>query len=166
MGTRLCSISRTASTDAPRAACFEKRIRACVAISGAAADVTEKLHRVSPDVVKQEAMAAGADLIAAYGGDGTALDVANGMAGSDIPMAILPGGTANVMAKELGVTKMAMPTNGNAGAAFREKGRDAEAGDPRARHLRAAGAAHRAPAQCPALQLRARGETPLSLRAS
>jgi YegS/Rv2252/BmrU family lipid kinase len=40
-------------------------------------------------------------LIVAAGGDGTFNEVANGIAGSGIPMAILPLGTSNVLAKEL-----------------------------------------------------------------
>jgi YegS/Rv2252/BmrU family lipid kinase len=45
----------------------------------------------------------GADLIIAYGGDGTINEVANGIACSELPLAILPGGTANVLAVELGI---------------------------------------------------------------
>jgi YegS/Rv2252/BmrU family lipid kinase len=42
-------------------------------------------------------------LIIAAGGDGTFNEVINGIAGSEIPMAILPLGTTNVLAKELGI---------------------------------------------------------------
>lgn len=42
-------------------------------------------------------------LIIAAGGDGTFNEVINGIAGSEIPMAILPLGTTNVLAKEIGV---------------------------------------------------------------
>ncbi|MEP7363282.1 MAG: diacylglycerol kinase family protein [Acidobacteriota bacterium] len=42
-----------------------------------------------------------ADLIIAAGGDGTINEVANGMIGGDVPLAILPAGTANVLAKEM-----------------------------------------------------------------
>jgi diacylglycerol kinase (ATP) len=45
----------------------------------------------------------GAGLIIAAGGDGTINEVLNGMAGSSVPLAILPGGTANVLAMELGI---------------------------------------------------------------
>jgi diacylglycerol kinase (ATP) len=41
--------------------------------------------------------------IIAAGGDGTINEVINGMAGSDVPFAILPLGTTNVLAKELGI---------------------------------------------------------------
>lgn len=45
----------------------------------------------------------GPDLVAAYGGDGTISEVACGLAGSPIPLAILPGGTSNVLALELSI---------------------------------------------------------------
>lgn len=43
------------------------------------------------------------DLVLAAGGDGTINEVINGMAGSHIPLGILPAGTANVLAVELGI---------------------------------------------------------------
>jgi diacylglycerol kinase (ATP) len=43
------------------------------------------------------------DVVAVYGGDGTVAEVAAGLAESQVPMAILPGGTANVMSLELGI---------------------------------------------------------------
>lgn len=49
----------------------------------------------------RHAVEAGYDLVMAYGGDGTLLDVAEGLLGSDVPMGILPGGTANALAEEL-----------------------------------------------------------------
>jgi diacylglycerol kinase (ATP) len=51
----------------------------------------------------RQAAAAGVDIVAAYGGDGTVAEVASGLASSGVPMAILPGGTANVMSVELGI---------------------------------------------------------------
>lgn len=53
-------------------------------------------------IARQE-IAAGADLILAAGGDGTINEVANGMVHSRVPLAILPAGTANVLAHELRV---------------------------------------------------------------
>ena len=47
----------------------------------------------------------GADLILAAGGDGTINEVVNGMAGSNVPLGILPAGTANVLATELRMAK-------------------------------------------------------------
>lgn len=40
-------------------------------------------------------------MVIACGGDGTVNEVVNGLAGSDVPMALLPAGTANILAKEL-----------------------------------------------------------------
>jgi YegS/Rv2252/BmrU family lipid kinase len=44
---------------------------------------------------------AGCDLIIVAGGDGTINDAANGMLHTGVPLAILPGGTANVLAHEI-----------------------------------------------------------------
>ncbi|MCA9982224.1 MAG: diacylglycerol kinase family lipid kinase [Anaerolineales bacterium] len=49
------------------------------------------------------AVADNAELIAVYGGDGTVREVASVLAGGDIPLAVLPGGTTNVVAQQLGV---------------------------------------------------------------
>lgn len=44
-----------------------------------------------------------ADLFVVYGGDGTVSSVAQALIGSNIPMAIIPAGTANIIAKELNI---------------------------------------------------------------
>lgn len=46
------------------------------------------------------ALAEGVDRIAAYGGDGTISAIASCLAGTGIPLAILPGGTGNAVAQE------------------------------------------------------------------
>jgi YegS/Rv2252/BmrU family lipid kinase len=51
----------------------------------------------------QEAAASGVDVVASYGGDGTVMEVASGLIGTNTPLAILPGGTANVVSVELGI---------------------------------------------------------------
>src|SRR5450432_3256127 len=43
------------------------------------------------------------DLIAVYGGDGSVMEAARALHMSDMTLAIIPGGTANVMAKELDI---------------------------------------------------------------
>lgn len=48
-------------------------------------------------------MARGADLVLVLGGDGTINEAANGLIPSRVPLAVLPGGTANVLCNELGL---------------------------------------------------------------
>jgi diacylglycerol kinase (ATP) len=49
------------------------------------------------------AAADGFDAVAIYGGDGSVMEAASGLLDSNLPLAILPGGTANVMATRLNI---------------------------------------------------------------
>src|ERR1700745_687566 len=51
----------------------------------------------------REAAHEGYDVVVAFGGDGTVNEVLRGLAGSDTPMTCLPGGSANVYCKQLGI---------------------------------------------------------------
>lgn len=53
--------------------------------------------------IGREAVNGGYDIVVAFGGDGTLNEVANGMAGTDIPVSILPGGSTNVVCRTLGI---------------------------------------------------------------
>jgi diacylglycerol kinase (ATP) len=53
-------------------------------------------ERLARDAVRR-----GACVVAAYGGDGTIMDIAAGLRGSSVPLGIIPGGTGNALAKEL-----------------------------------------------------------------
>lgn len=55
------------------------------------------------EMLAHRALENGADVVAVYGGDGTVAEVGGAMVGSNVPLAILPGGTANVMSVELGI---------------------------------------------------------------
>lgn len=51
----------------------------------------------------REAAQEGYDVVCAFGGDGTLNEAANGLAGSPTPLTCLPGGSANVFARILGI---------------------------------------------------------------
>ena len=53
--------------------------------------------------IAQQAVDQRRGMVIACGGDGTINEIVNGLAGSQVPMALLPAGTANILAKELGV---------------------------------------------------------------
>ncbi len=51
----------------------------------------------------RDAAAGGAELVVAVGGDGTVRSCAEGLAGTDVPLGIVPLGTANLLARTLGI---------------------------------------------------------------
>ena len=74
--------------------------------------VREKGHFVEPlttfEAGEAAAMAAdaarrGVDVVAAVGGDGTVNEVVNGLDGYDVPLGIIPVGTANDFARQVGI---------------------------------------------------------------
>lgn len=61
-------------------------------------------HRTGDGVTAaREAADQGFDLIGAYGGDGTVTEVASALAEGGPPMLLLPGGTGNALAEDLGI---------------------------------------------------------------
>lgn len=53
--------------------------------------------------IGRDARDGGYDIVVAFGGDGTVNEVANGLAGTDIPVTFLPGGNTNVVCRSLGI---------------------------------------------------------------
>lgn len=70
--------------------------------SGIQWDVTVT-HHMSDTARMSREYADKADVLGVYGGDGTVMEAINGLTKSKTPLAILPGGTGNVMAFELGI---------------------------------------------------------------
>ncbi len=58
--------------------------------------------RAAGDGERLAAAASGHDAVLAVGGDGTVNEVLSGLVGRDVPLGIVPLGTANVLAKEFG----------------------------------------------------------------
>jgi diacylglycerol kinase (ATP) len=72
-----------------------------LAQAGVLAEMAPTSARGSATRIARRAAEEGRQLVIACGGDGTVNEVVNGLAGSKIPLAVLPAGTANVLAKEL-----------------------------------------------------------------
>jgi diacylglycerol kinase family enzyme len=62
--------------------------------------VTTQARDHATEIVRERA--GDHDLVVAFGGDGTVNEIANGLAGSAIPMTALPGGSTSVFARMLG----------------------------------------------------------------
>lgn len=65
-----------------------------------AVDTQRRSHAIE---LTREAADEGYDVVVAFGGDGTVNEAANGLAGSDTPLTVLPGGSTNVYCRTLGI---------------------------------------------------------------
>lgn len=65
--------------------------------------VVTKDNKNAMQLAKKAAESGNYDVVAACGGDGTVTSVANGLYGTHIPVAVIPAGTANLLAAELGI---------------------------------------------------------------
>jgi diacylglycerol kinase (ATP) len=81
--------------------------RRILALSGIEADLRETRAPGEATSMAHRASVEGRHLVIACGGDGTLNEIVNGLAtqenGHRVPLALLPGGTANVLAKEMGL---------------------------------------------------------------
>ena len=81
--------------------------RKLLSSSGIETELAETRTPGEATEIARGAVKAGRDLVIACGGDGTLNEVVNGLAmspgGCQVPLALLPGGTANILAKELGL---------------------------------------------------------------
>lgn len=68
--------------------------------------IHETTAATNPKELVQDALAQGADLVIASGGDGTISAVAGALIGTGIPLGIIPRGTANAFAVALGIPRL------------------------------------------------------------
>jgi len=89
----------------PRATATSSRLAAEVARELAVAWTVELVETEAgghATALTRDGVGRGCDAVAALGGDGTANEVINGLAGSDVPFACFAGGATNVLCRMLG----------------------------------------------------------------
>ncbi len=79
------------------------RVLDVLVANGVRLDLAETLHAGHAEALAREAALRGEQMVVAAGGDGTIAEVANGLMGSNTRLGIIPLGTANVLAHELGL---------------------------------------------------------------
>jgi YegS/Rv2252/BmrU family lipid kinase len=84
----------------------------CVAVArsileraGFDVDVRITTGGADPQRFALNAVASGCELVVAWGGDGTVNGAASALAGSNVPLAIIPGGSGNGLARDLGLPR-------------------------------------------------------------
>ncbi len=80
------------------------RIVAHLKGAGCPVTVAETMHPGHAEAVAREA-ATDFDVIAAAGGDGTVNEIVNGLRGKSVALGVIPLGTANVLADEIGLSR-------------------------------------------------------------
>jgi diacylglycerol kinase (ATP) len=77
------------------------------ALSSVAVEWVETTEHEPGSQATRRALARGVDLVLACGGDGTVMACASALVGSSIPLAIVPGGTGNIIAASLQIPRTA-----------------------------------------------------------
>jgi len=96
---RFCLIANPAAGGGARLAAAQ----AALAAAGLAAEGRLTEGPGSGHALAREAASRGAAGVIACGGDGTVGEVASGLAGTGVPLGILPAGTMNLFAREIGI---------------------------------------------------------------
>ena len=99
----------------PNATTTDDRVRDVIS-SALASEVDLEVHatkqRGHATHIVAGAVHEGIDVVFALGGDGTANEVIQALAGTDVILGVIPGGGANVLARSLGLPNDAVPATG------------------------------------------------------
>jgi diacylglycerol kinase (ATP) len=79
------------------------RVLDVLVANGVRLDLAETHRQGHASILAREAALRGERMVVAAGGDGTIAEVANGLLGSNTHLGVIPLGTANVLARELGL---------------------------------------------------------------
>ena len=79
------------------------RVLDVLVANGVRLDLAETHRAGHAEALAREAAKRGEQMVVAAGGDGTIAEVANGLMGSNVRLGVIPLGTANVLAHELGL---------------------------------------------------------------
>lgn len=82
-----------------------KRIASYLSSFGAEVSIETTLYKGNATNLAAQAYSRKVDAVIVLSGDGTISEAINGMAGIDVPIGIIPVGTANVFAGELGISE-------------------------------------------------------------
>ena len=110
-GSDLDFLARFSFTIQPPDVCKTDNLGSCVKyliLSVPTESKWKRLARPSPTrhlPWRRIAVSSQVDLVIACGGDGTINEVVCGMVGSQVPLLVIPAGTANVLAKEIGLSR-------------------------------------------------------------
>lgn len=100
-GRALIIVNPQAGRDPPER--LRRALGAALAARGVSFDIAQTEGAGHAAELARAAVVQGYASVAAAGGDGTLAEVATGLVGSEVPLAIVPRGTANQVARNLGV---------------------------------------------------------------